>query len=133
VRVVKERRLQEVALLRRGYGELENDGEVSWVLFKEFELPPGWNREKTELLILVPAGYPVTAPDNFYVTAGLKPASGGPLNNYTESGVTEYLGKKWGQFSYHIDDEWKPANDILRGDNLQTFMLKVMDRLRELN
>lgn len=126
-----ERRLQEIELLRKLYGPLEHGPETEWVLFKEFKLPPGWNRETTELFVLLPPAYPATPPDNFYVSTGFKTASGTQPGSYTES-VT-HIGRQWGQFSYHIDGEWRPAADIMQGDNLLTFMLKVMDRLREVN
>jgi hypothetical protein len=124
-----ERRLQEVELLRKQYGELEYGPNVEWILFKKFKLPPGWDREHTELLVLVEAGYPSTPPNNFYVPVGFKLASGQTIGNYTESHT--HIGRSWGQFSYHIDGEWRPANNILDGDNLQTFTIKVLDRLRE--
>ena len=126
-----ERRLQEVELSRNQYGDLEYVPNVEWILFKKFKLPPGWNRDVTELLVIVPAGYPSTPPDNFFVPVGFKLANGQPINAYTESHT--HIGRQWGQFSYHIDGEWRPASNILEGDNLQTFMLKVLDRLKEAN
>lgn len=126
-----ERRLEEIELLRKRYGSIEHDPKVEWILFKEFRLPAGWNREMIELLIIIPPGYPTTPPDNFYVAPGLRLASGAEPTNFSK-GVT-HLGRQWDQFSYHIAGQWKPAASILHGDNLQTFMLKVIDRLKELN
>ncbi|MGH9921781.1 MAG: E2/UBC family protein [Nitrososphaerales archaeon] len=127
-----ERRLQEVELLRKQYGELEHGTSVEWILFKKFKLPLGWDREFTELFVLVPAGYPSTPPDNFFVPVGFKLANGQKIDAYTEP--HPHIGRQWGQFSYHIiDGEWRPANNILEGDNLQTFMIKVLDRLKEAN
>ena len=126
-----ERILQEIKILQKQYGELEYDPNGSWILFKKFKLPPGWYKEYTELLINIPSGYPSISPDNFYVPPGFKLASEQKIDRYTE-GPT-FLGRTWGQFSYHIDGEWNPSENILEGNNLTSFMLKVIDRLKEAN
>jgi hypothetical protein len=127
-----ERRLKEIDLLRKRYGELDHGANVEWVIFKSFRLPPGWNRTVTRLLIIVPPGYPMTPPDNFYVEPGLKLVSGAGVTNYSEP--VSQLGQNWGQFSYHVDSgDWKATADILSGHNLLTFMLGVERRLSELN
>ena len=78
-----ERRLEEVELLRKVYGSLEHGPNVEWIMFKEFRLPSGWNRQTTELLIVIPPGYPTTPPDNFYVAPGLILASGSEPANFS--------------------------------------------------
>jgi len=87
------------------------------------------DREYTELLVIIPSGYPSIPPDNFFVPTGFKIASGKPIGNYSEP--VAHINRQWGQFSYHLDGEWKPASNILDGDNLMSFMLKVNDRLEE--
>lgn len=124
-----KRILQEVELLRNKYGDLECDPDGNWILFTRFKVPPGWNREYTELLVNIPPGYPSTPPDNFYVPVGFKLANGQDPNAYTEG--HPFLERQWGQFSYHSDGGWNPSENVLDGDNLQSFMLKVVDRLRE--
>ena len=128
---MNDRILQEIELLQRRYGKLEYGPNLEWILFKEFKLPSGWNRDVTEILVNIPVGYPSTPPDNFFVPVGLRLASGGLPTNYTES--TTLIGRQWGQFSYHVDGEWHPSANLLEGDNLLSFMIKIMDRLRELN
>lgn len=127
-----ERRLKEVELLRQHYGELEHGPNVEWIIFKDFRLPSGWNRTGTRLLVIVPPGYPMTPPDNFYVEPGLKLSSGAGTANYSET--VSQLGQNWGQFSYHVEaGDWKASADILCGHNLLTFMIGVQKRLSELN
>jgi len=128
---MKERLLQEIQLLQKLYGEVECSPNLEWIIIKDFKLPAGWNRSSTELLILILPSYPATPPDNFYVTAGLKSINGNQIGNFSDP-VTQ-IEKQWGQFSYHLDSEWHPAADIFNGDNLQTFVLKVIDRLKEVN
>ncbi len=126
-----ERIQEEIELLQKQYGAIEYGPKVEWILFKEFKLPPGWDRKKTELLVLIPPGYPSTPPDNFYVPVGFKTGNNTPIKAYSEP--VPHLGRSWGQFSYHLDGEWHPSANILDGDNVLTFMLKVLERLRELN
>lgn len=127
-----DRRLKEIELLRQRYGALEHGQNMEWVVFQAFRLPKDWNRKNTRLLILVPSGYPMTPPDNFYVDPGLGLASGTGLSNYSEP--VSYLGQNWGQFSYHVESgDWHPCADLLDGHNLLTYMLAVEKRLSELN
>ena len=126
-----ERILQEIELLRNEYGDLEYGPDGNWILFKKFKVPPGWNQKYTELLVNIPPGYPSTPPDNFFVPYGFKLASGQQTDAYTEAPL--FLGRRWGQFSYHADGEWNPTENVFDGDNLLSFMLKVIDRLREAN
>lgn len=124
----QERRRQEIQLLRVKYGQVEHGPNLDWILFKEFPLPPGWNRQTTELLVIIPAGYPTTPPDNFYVRNGLRLANGGLPGNYSENQTV--LGGSWAQFSFHAQG-WNASPDFKEGDNLLTFMLVVKRRLEE--
>lgn len=127
-----ERRLKEVDLLRQRYGDLEHGPNLEWIVFKAFNLPPGWNRARIRLLLILPPGYPMTPPDNFYVELGLRLSSGVGTANYSEP--VSQLGQDWGQFSYHVDvGDWKASADILAGHNLLTFTIGVEKRLSELN
>jgi len=124
--------LKEIELLRKKYGSLKHGDDLDWVIFEELSLPPGWNREKTRLLVLIPPGYPITPPDNFYVATGLRTASGSMPSNYAEG--ESHLGEQWDQFSFHVEQgHWSPSADLLDGDNLLTFMLQVEKRLGEAN
>ena len=127
-----ERRAFEVSILRDKYGEVETGANLEYIIFKNFRLPQGWNRESTELLIIIPAGYPVTPPDNFYVAPGLRLQTGAMPGNYSEG--QQHFGRIWGVFSMHIEGGWTPSSNLMGGDNLITFMLTVVEkRLNELN
>lgn len=125
-----ERRLQEIELLRKKYGAVDHGPNLDWVLFRAFPLPAGWNAQFTELLILIPPGYPTTPPDNFYVRNGLKLLGGALPGNYSEN--QNVLGNSWGQFSFHVQS-WNPSFDFEMGDSLRTFIVGVERRLAELN
>ena len=123
-----ERRRLEIELLRRQYQQVEHGPDLDWILFRAFPLPPGWDRESVDLLVLIPPGYPETAPDNFHVQNGLRTESGAGPGNYSEN--QEVLGESWAQFSYHAEG-WSPSPDPLDGDSLLTFMVAVERRLLE--
>ena len=125
-----ERRELELSILKKRYGEIDYGGDLSWVLFKEFGLPSGWNRIRTELLVLIPAGYPTNPPDNFFVPNGFRLADGGLPANFSENQTI--LGASWSQFSFHVK-EWTPSSDSNDGDSLLTFILGVERRLEELS
>ena len=92
-----ERRLQEIKLLEKKYGDLEYGQNGEWILFKKFPLVSGWNKKETELLVNVSAGYPSTPPNNFFVPVGFKLANGNSINAYTEPHT--HLDRQWRQFS----------------------------------
>lgn len=118
----------EIQLLRRRYGEIEFGENLDWLVVKEFRMPLGWSSEVIELLVLIPPGYPITPPDNFYVRNGLRTSTGAMPGNYSES--QSVLGSTWAQFSFHAKD-WNPSSDMETSDNLLTFMLGVERRLSE--
>ena len=128
-----QRRLTEIKLLRKKHGKIEHGPNLEWIIFKEFELPKGWNRNTTEILIMIPSGYPVTPPDNFCVPVGLRLESGAMPQSYSES--QSHFGRQWGVFSVHVQKEtWSPSTDILSGNNLLTYMTVVVEkRLEEVN
>lgn len=125
-----ERLRRELELLRKRYPRIEHGADLDWFRIGDYPLPPGWDRGSTDILVLVPPGYPATAPDNFFVTPGLRTASGAPAGNYSEN--QPVLGETWAQFSFHADG-WSPADDPLEGDSLATFMFAVEQRLGEAN
>ena len=127
-----ERRKLEVEMLQKRYGEAEVGPSLEYIIFKHFRLPPGWNRPETELLVFIPAGYPLTRPDNFYVSSGLRLESGQMPGNFSEN--QQQLNRTWAVFSVHIEGEWNPNVDLLMGHNLTSYMLTVVEkRLSELN
>ena len=119
----------EIVLLEKRYNVIEKDESCQWVIIL-YELPAGWNKAKVPILILIPIGYPNTKPDNFYVPEGFRTATGALPGNYTDGQLI--LGKKYGQFSYHVE-EWRATDDLTIGHTLLSFMLGVEQRLREIN
>lgn len=127
-----DRLMVEIGLIRDRYGEVETGSGLEWVIIKEWPLPHGWNRQSTELLVLIPPGYPVTPPDNFYTDHDLRLANGQVPGNANAN--NQQLGRSWLQFSFHVGTgDWKPSADLLGGHNLQTFLQGAAKRLQELS
>jgi hypothetical protein len=129
---VLDRRRKEVELVEATYGEVELGPDLSWIVIRRWQLPAGWNKANTAVLVNIPAGYPVTPPDNFCTDPDLRLANGSMPGNVM--GVYEYAGHQWLQFSFHVVDsasEWHPHAELLDGHNLLTFLTGVKQRLEE--
>lgn len=125
-----ERRKHETELVEKHFGPVTVCPEFSWLIVEQFLLPAGrYNRTETRLLHFLGPGYPQTPPDNFLVPTGLRTAADGmPGDGYSEGAV--HFGTAWGTFSWHAK-EWRPAAEVLDGDNLVTFLVTVQKRLAE--
>jgi hypothetical protein len=127
---VSQRVEAEVALLRLRYARVDVAPDDTWVIVREVVIPDGWDRRAVDVLIVIPPGYPVTPPDNFFVPQGLRLGSGASIQNYSEP--VSILAQSWGQFSFHCQD-WVPSPTPADGDNLLTVMIFVEHRLGEIN
>jgi hypothetical protein len=130
--IVIERRKIELALVEAKYGELEVGPNHDWFVVKRWKLVPGWNKAETQVLVLLPPGYPTTPADNFHTDADLRLANGSQPGS--ASSTYSHNGRQWSQFSYHVESgDWKPHADPLLGHNLLTFLEGVGKRLSEAN
>ncbi len=127
-----DRRLAEVELLRKKYPRVDCGTQYEWVIIHSVPLAGGWTRTETDVLLVLPGAYPETAPDNFYVPAGLR-LQGGGLPGSMTPGSFSYQGQSWDTFSWHIDNGWAPKSDAKEGSNLLAVMREVERRLSEAN
>lgn len=117
----------ELAQIRKEQGlviEANNmDGSNVCVVIKGYKLPKKmYNREITDLLILVPSAYPNGKLDMFWADEGLTFADG-KIPQSAEN-IEIHCGKKWRRFSRHIAN-WNPARD-----SLSTYLINVDHWLR---
>lgn len=127
---MSERRQNEIQLLERVYPEVSHDDAYSWIVVHKIPLGDGWNRNATDVLIVLEPGYPQTPPDNFYVPPGLTLSDGTQPGAFSKGG-RKHAGMAWDQFSWHVENGWWPAADIEKGSNLLSFMQEVKRRLQE--
>ena len=126
----QKRIVQEVAILAVRFGNINYDEKrFAWIQLPDFELPPGWNQLKTDLLIELPAAYPEVPPDGFFINKNLRPTNGRTLEHYfqdqSQHNRLAHLG--WAWYCIHPDKFiWTPSVSISRGDNL----LKYIELIR---
>ena len=127
---MKERLQGELELVERELGELELGPNLDWFVVKRLPLGAGWNKATTQVLVLLPGGYPTTPPDNFYADADLRLAGGAVPGNTSQD--QQAVGRTWLLFSYHVESgDWQPDPAPKHGHNLLTFLEGVIRRLRE--
>jgi hypothetical protein len=131
-----DRVYQEAFLLAQHYGIVDYDDEDGrWVHIPCFRLPAGWDRATTGLLLVLPSSYPHVPPDGFYMDRFLRTRNGHRVEHYFErqGQYNPYADKGWGWFCIHLNQSaWKPASDVVRGDNLLTLANLVRAILSEL-
>lgn len=125
-----DRMREEVALIQRHFPQAEQFG--AWIKIPGFAFTPShWSRESGTICFEAPVGYPGNPPYSFYVEGGLRlGGTNGLPQNYQEPAATPFPGI-WGKFSWGHDGSWRPAGDVVSGNNLLNFVLTFSDRLRE--
>ena len=108
--------------------ELDIDGLVMTIPCHP--LGSGWNLPDTPVLVEIPAGYPTTPPDNICATAELRLPNG--VTPSSTMGIRKIAGRRWLQFSYHIEPaDWQPHPDLDQSDTLVTYLVGALRRLEE--
>lgn len=101
---------------------IENAGVVCLV-FTEYQVPDGYNKATSELLVQCPESYPNGNPDMFWMDSDLRLKFGEGQTNTNPENV---LGKEWLRYSWHIQ-KWNPGRD-----NLLTYLEFINRRLIQL-
>lgn len=131
-----QRILQEIALLATRFDAINYDDEdFTWVHLPCFELPAGWSKRTTELLILLPPAYPQVPPNGFFIDQRLRTRRGGAVDHYYEDqGPQNPLGSKgWAWYCIHADrGNWSPTASVLHGDNLLKYVELIRTILTEI-
>ena len=100
--------------LKKIYSTVElhpGGGGKQWILIGDVTLPPGWNQRTTSIVIELPVGYPMAAPDCFWADGALRLASGAmPQNTGMNANYGGGVQRLW--FSYHPSG-WNPNIDGL--------------------
>jgi hypothetical protein len=127
---MKDRLKKEFDLVASRYGQLEISPNFDWVIIKFFNLTVGWSKGSISVLLIIPPGYPLTPPDNFFTDPELRLANGSCPTNCSEKQTQ--IGRLWLQFSYHVESgDWNPHAEPEKGHNLLTFLKGVETRLGE--
>jgi hypothetical protein len=82
------------------------------LVFSDFELPPGFDRTKADLLLRLAPGYPDVPPDMWWFDPPVQRADHAaiPATNVIE----QHLGRRWQRWSRHLNSgQWRSGIDSL--------------------
>ena len=93
----------------RGRWQKLSEGSGKYgLLIEGFSIPAGFLQSTVNLLILIPAGYPASPLDMFYVSPPLKKVNGAEAGALSIEG---HFGRHWQRWSRHY--QWSPGEDDL--------------------
>lgn len=88
------------------------DGGMTCVVFPNWSVTPGFDRETADLLVRLPNGYPDVPPDMWWFSPAIKLADGraAPATEATE----RHIGRDWQRWSRHFQaGQWRSGIDGL--------------------
>src|SRR5687768_6333718 len=100
-------------LISKGYNfEEKTEGDVHGLIIKNYDIPKGkYNCERSDLLILIPIGYPDTRPDMWYFFPQILLSPSNVPARQTQVNFT-FDGKMWQRWSRHYPaEEWRSGID----------------------
>lgn len=96
---------------------VQPEGEFAAIVIEGFDTHTGLAPRQTDLLILLPPGFPDASPDMFWTTPFVTVA-GAPIGGTDQTGL--YVGRTWQRWSRHIGTQWRPGID-----NLGTYLAYI--------
>jgi hypothetical protein len=120
------REVAEILAGHRGFVSPQPDGWHHLVL-EEFSLPRPYLPRTSNLLVKLPPGYPLAAPDMFWLKPPIQLEAGGAQPQATS--LESVSGEQWQRFSWHLSQgHWQPGKTTLRD-----FLRAVAARLQKAN
>lgn len=111
--MIPEELIKDVQVLRdNGFVcDIVEEGLKICVVFRNYPLPPLYNRDSTDLLIYTTAQYPNAGFDMFWTDEKLM-LKNSVIPKSADS-MEPHLGKIWRRFSYHPfqNRPWNPSRD----------------------
>lgn len=108
-----------------GSHTLTAEANMICVVLRGFSLPPGFDREKADLLLRLQAGYPDVPPDMWWFDPPVRRADGQPIPQ-TEV-IEHYLGRGWQRWSRHLaPGQWRSGIDGL--ESFLALLRKELER-----
>ena len=99
------------------------ESNMTCVLIPGFRLPPGYDRDQSDLLLRLNPGYPDVPPDMWWFDPPVRLRDGRTVPA-TES-MEQYLGRVWQRWSRHLNQgQWRQGVDCL-----ETFLALVRSDL----
>jgi hypothetical protein len=103
--------------------EASVEAGMTCVVIKAWQLPPGYDRPESDLLVRLPSGFPDVGPDMWWFAPAVKLA-GGAAVQATE--VTEdHVGRTWQRWSRHFQPgQWRSGVD-----GLESYLALIQNEL----
>jgi len=89
------------------------ESSMTCVLLHDYELPKGYDRQLSDLLLRLNPGFPDVQPDMWWFNPAVHRSDGAviPQTDATE----HYLGRSWQRWSRHLQPgQWRPGIDTLQ-------------------
>lgn len=104
-----------------------NDNGRKGLIIPDVQLPAGkYDREKADILIILPQGYRDIPPDMFFLNPGVSLMPENKPPKATQATIT-FDGKVWQRWSRHFPgNHWRPGID-----GMHTFIKKIETALKE--
>ena len=92
--------------------EVIPESGMTCVVFRQWPLPKGLDRDTSDLLVRLRPGYPDVQPDMWWFAPAVRRADGRELPNTNV--VESYLGQTWQRWSRHFSSgQWQSGVDGL--------------------
>ena len=119
-----ERQFEMVKAAYLGAALTHNPDGSYTILIPGVKLPEGWNCPTTDVIFLLPVGYPAGKPDCFWTSANLRLKNNNPPQNTGNNPIPHgQPGLLW--FSWH-DANWSPLSD-----SILTYVHVIENRFRD--
>jgi hypothetical protein len=101
-----------------------SERNLDWIIFRDYELPEGFNHEKADVAIMIPPNYPFNQIDMVYFSPSLHRADGKPIGALCNQSLE---GKTYQRWSRHRSptNKWDPNID-----NVESHLDLMMANLR---
>jgi hypothetical protein len=88
------------------------EANMTCVVLSDYGLPHGYDREKSDLLVRLPPGFPDVPPDMWWFDPPVQRVDGSRV--HATDAIEQHLGRAWQRWSRHFNaGQWKPETDSL--------------------
>lgn len=93
--------------------QYEDTPQCGYLVVPDYPVPNHWDQEAITLMVIIPNGYPLAAPDMFWVSPSLRLRDGRAAEAANQ--IEQHLGKAWQRFSWHYSNSnsWRPGHSSL--------------------
>lgn len=86
--------------------EYADEGGICGIVIRNFPVPSGYTPEKSDMMVIIPQGYPGATLDMFYFFPELHKTNGNAINALAHE---MHFGITWQRWSRHY--QWTPGQD----------------------